>query len=284
MSWSRSLVAALVLSLVCVAGTAAASEASDHHRAGVAYAKNGKWEEAVREFDEAYRLDPSPLRLYDVAQVCLQAKQFVRARDAFAKIVDNPALTPEQQQRARAGLGTAKANVGRVHVVVADPRSSDVVSIDGARLRADVADVDPGRHVVALARDGETTEANVEVTAGGDASVTLGEKALVERKPATSEPLPTLPVEPRSSGTPVLGWVFGGVAVAALGSGIPLTVIGRSEYADIQDDPCARDQTCGGRDRGPRQMALAGEILIGVGVVSAAAAIYFFLTGGAKGR
>lgn len=283
MSWSRSLVPALTLCLMCVTSTAAASEASDHHRAGVAYAKSGKWEEAVRELDEAYRLDPSPLRLYDVAQVCLQAKQYVRARDAFAKVVDSPALSPEQQQRARAGLGTAKTSIGRVHVTVVDAKPSDVVAVDGARLRVDVVDVNPGKHVVSLVRDGETSELTVDVTSGGDASATLGDK-----RSSTGDPSPpprALPVAPAESksDTPVLGWIFGGIAVGALGAGIPLTVIGRNDYAAIEDDPCARDQTCGGRDRGPRQMALAGEVLIGVGVVSAAAAVYFFLTG-AKGR
>lgn len=258
------------------AARADAGEASDHHRAGVAYAKSGKWEQAVREFDEAYKLDPTPLRLYDVAQVCLQAKQYVRARDAYAKVADSPSLSSEQQQRARAGLATAKANIGRVHVVIGSPKQTDVVTVDGAKARSDTVDVDPGRHVVRLVRDGDTSEVTVDVAPGGDAGASLGEtKKKEEERPAAV----VVPPEGSSgAGVPTATWVFGGIAVAALGVGIPLAVTGYLDYADVKDQECAKTSTCGGQDEEPRRRAVVGDIVTGVGIVSAAAAIYFYVT------
>lgn len=186
MSWSTSLAAAVALAMTRVSNAAlaqsSAKDASDHHRAGVAYAKSGKWGDAVRELDEAYALDASPIRLYDVAQVCLEARQYVRARDAYAKVVDNPALTAEQRQRARAGLETAKANVGRVRVAVVGAMPSDVVSVDGARLHTDAVDVDPGKHVVTLIRGGATTEVAVDVVPRAESTSSRSSSACAIRR------------------------------------------------------------------------------------------------------
>lgn len=278
----RSLAFAVAVATSCIARTASAgaNEASDHHRAGVAYAKSGKWGDAVREFDEAYKLDPTPLRLYDVAQVCLQAKQYVRARDAYARVADSASLSNEQQQRARAGLATAKSNIGRVRIFVVSARPGDVVTVDGARAREDVVEVDPGKHTVRLVRDGETSDVTVDVSPGGETNATVGDK---KQERQEDKAAPAVPPREGSSGggVPTATWVFGGLAIGALSVGIPLAVTGYVEYNDIKEnDPCARDSTCGGRDEEPRRRAIIGDIVTGVGVVSAAVAIYFLLTAG----
>lgn len=272
---SRSVAAALVLALTCAAGVASAesNEASAHHRSGVAYARNHKWEEAVREFDEAYKIDPTPLRLYDVAQVCLQAKQYVRARDAYAKVADDPQLPPDQQQRARAGLALAKSNIGRLRIAITDAKASDVVTIDGVKARSEVVDVDPGKHTVRLVRDGEASEAAVDVTPGTEATATLGAAKKEEPRGSGGDDGAT---EPSSGGIPAGAWIFTGIAVAALGTGISLMVIGNNEYEKVRESGCAPD--CKGAEDAGQQKALVGDILVGVGAVSAAAAAYFFIT------
>src|SRR5688572_321094 len=77
------------------------SQARDHVREGMAYAERGKWEDALREFEEAYALEPQPLRLFDVAQARFKTKRFRAAADAYAKLVDAPSLSPEQHERVR---------------------------------------------------------------------------------------------------------------------------------------------------------------------------------------
>src|SRR5688500_16882954 len=54
-----ALVSMLLLGPLAVSGAARAQpaptvQARDHVRAGLAYAERGKWEEALREFEEAY--------------------------------------------------------------------------------------------------------------------------------------------------------------------------------------------------------------------------------------
>jgi hypothetical protein len=275
---SRSLAVAVILALAsaCATSTAMADggEASDHHRAGVAYAKSGKWEQAVREFDEAYKLDPTPLRLYDVAQVCLQAKQYVRARDAYAKVVDSPALANEQQQRARAGLAAAKANIGRVRVTLVGGKPGDVVTVDGLTARGETVDVDAGKHTVKLVRDGETSEVIVDVSPGAEVTATLGEKKKEEPRPLPNDPSS----EASGSAIPTATWVLGGIAVVALGVGIPLAVSGHLEYTRIKSSPCGQTETCGGAEQPAIDRALAGDIIWISGVVCAGAALVFYLT------
>lgn len=276
----RRAALALALAAACTAARPAeaqtgSAEASDHYRAGVAYAKSGKWDDAVREFDEAYKLDPTPLRLYDVAQVCLQAKQFVRARDAYARIEGSAALSADQQQRVRAGLATARSNIGRARIVVPDARPTDVVTLDGARVRSDAVDVDPGRHVVRLVRGGDTiAETTIDVAAGSEATATLTPPAtppapVADRATSTSE-------DASGGGIPTISWILGGVAVAAIGGGAYLAITGTSEYEDVRASGCA--PRCEGRDEAPRRKAIIGDVVIGGGVVSAAVAVVLALT------
>jgi hypothetical protein len=277
---SRSLafafVVATTLSTTFATSTAMAEggEASDHHRAGVAYAKSGKWEQAVREFEEAYKLDPTALRLYDVAQVSLQAKQYVRARDAYVKVIDSPALSSEQQQRARAALATAKASIGRVRIAIVGAKPGDVVTVDGTTPRGATIDVDAGKHTVKLVRDGETSEATVDVAAGSEATATLGEKKKEPPRPSTQPG-----TEPASDAAiPTATWIFGGIAIVALGVGVPLAVSGHLEYSRIKSSPCGQTETCDGEERPAMDRALAGDIIWISGALSAGVALFFYLT------
>lgn len=270
----RRAIVVVLLGLACTTAAEAAgsTEARAHYRAGVAYAKSGRWHEAVREFDEAYRLEPTALRLYDVAQVCLQAKQYARARAAYERVVDDPSLSPEQRERARAGLAIATRNVGRLQIAIAGAQPEDIVVVDGARVAPGAVIVDPGPHAVRLLRGGETiADANVDVPAGGEASATLGAPP-----PSEKSSVPAVPAEPRAgSGIPALAWVLGGAGVAAIGGGAYLAITGYGDYQDVRDSGCA--PRCEGRDEGPRQKAIVGDVLMAAGAVSIAAAVWIAL-------
>ena len=100
---------------------------------------------------------------------------------------------------------------------------------------------------------------------------------ITSRAPAPAEPPPAAP-PPSPSRVP--GYVFGGIAVAGLGTGVAFFLQHRSLVKE-NDDLCGRpDVICDSRREGvatrQRNVAIATGA---VGVLSAAASIYFFTRG-----
>lgn len=63
----RLFVVGVVLA-VLFQSTAASADARQHFLAGQDYYTQGRYEKAIEEFDEAYRLDPKPLLLFNISQ------------------------------------------------------------------------------------------------------------------------------------------------------------------------------------------------------------------------
>lgn len=278
---SRSLVVTVLVLMTLGAPTAAhadpASDASAHHRAAISYAKSGKWADAVRELVVAYELDPTPIRLYDVAQARLQAKQYVAARDAYAKVVDSAALSPGQRERARAGLETAKRSIGKLRVSVMNAQSADVITVDDVRMRKDVLEVDPGPRVVRLVRGGTTiAEETVDVPIGGESDVVLSAPTVVNEDASKPPPADEEKAAPPRAGVPAAGFILGGLAVAAIGAGAYLWITGKSEYDAVKDTGCA--PRCGDREDPGREKALVGDVFMAAGVITGALATYLIVS------
>ncbi len=254
-----------------------ADQARDHVRAGLAYAERDKWEDALREFEEAYALDAQPLRLYDVAQARLKTKHFRAARDAFSQLVQSQGLTADQRDRARAGLATANEHISKLRVTIENAKPSDTILVDATVAAVGKSiEIDPGRHVVRLVRDGEPIgERTVDVGDGADVATTVApspERAAEKGAP----PSPAAPAEKRSA-VPPLALVFGGIAVVAGGAGAFFEIRGLNRWSELRDD-CGKTKTCepGQVDTARRNM-LVGDIAIGVAIVAAAAAVYVFI-------
>jgi hypothetical protein len=158
--------------------------------------------------------------------------------------------------------------------------------MDGAslaeRLDGRPVPVDPGVHVFrfeSTAAPGVTADAQVLVRAGEknrEIVVTLAVPAAAGAT-AAPEPAPggsTAP--PASSGVPALTWVFGGVAVAALGTALAFEVAQALDYNHLSD-------TCAGHCPPDQVNHVATERWIaggaaGVGVLALGAAAYVLLT------
>lgn len=254
-----------------------ASDASAHHRTAISYAKSGQWADAVRELEAAYELDPTPIRLYDVAQARLQAKQYVAARDAFAKVVDSAALSPGQRERARAGLETAKRSIGKLRVSVTNAQSGDVITVDGVHMRQGVLEVDPGPHAVRLVHGGTTiAEETLDVPVGGESVVVLSAPAVVNEDAAKPPPADEKKAPPPRAGIPAAGLILGGLAVAAIGTGTYLWITGKNEYDAVKETGCA--PRCGDREDPGREKALVGDVFMAAGVIAGAVATYVIVS------
>jgi hypothetical protein len=161
---------------------------------------------------------------------------------------------------------------------VVDDRQNDVrgarVEVDGSvvpdRGDGSAIQVDPGAHRVRVSRDGSQAEVPVFVQEGErDRVVTL-------RLPATaSAPAATV----SRGGVPAGAWVLGGIAVASLGGAATLWGLGLHERADLESS-CAPQHACSASQvDSSRAKLVAGDVVGGVGVIAAGAAVWFALAG-----
>jgi hypothetical protein len=258
-------------------------QARDHVRAGLAYAERDKWDDALREFEEAYALEPQPLRLYDVAQARLKTRRFRAARDAFSQLLELPGLSADQRERARAGLASASEHVAKLRITVEGGKPTDSLTLDGTNTGVQPGkplEIDPGRRVVRLIRDGEpVAERTVDVSDGGDVAVTIGPGSdRIERAPPPA-------TAPDTGGSiPPLVFVLGGAALVSAGVGTYFEIRGLNRWSELRDG-CGRTRTCPpGEVDAARRNVLVGDLLIGVAVVAAAAAVYVLLAPGKQQR
>jgi hypothetical protein len=259
-----------------------AAQAREHIRAGVAHAERGKWDEALREFEEAYTLEPSPLRLFNIGQARLKTGRYVAAAEAFSAVAESSGVSAEQQARARAAAASAREKIGHVRVLAPGAAPNDRVAIDGTSATlGSVVDVDPGVHLVRLQRESQiVAESSIDVGEGKDVTVTL----VVRTPPPAAAPAPERPVAPappapEPSRTPVLGLVLGGVAVAALATGGFFAVGGLSGYSELEDSGCIASRTCKEEAVSSVQTkVVVGDVLLGTGLVVAIAAAWILLS------
>jgi tetratricopeptide (TPR) repeat protein len=85
-----------------------------HSELGACYFEAGRVDEALKQLREAARLDPAPLRHYDVGRVLLAARRFPEAGAAFNQAL---ALKPDMPE-ALYGLGLAFDSLGRLDEAV----------------------------------------------------------------------------------------------------------------------------------------------------------------------
>lgn len=272
----------LVLTLAAPQGAlaqppAAAQAAKDHKHAGHAYAERGKWEEALREYEEAFTLDQQPATLFNIANLRFKLRRYCSARDAYRAVLRSRAeLEAPAQKALDENLPLAESRV--VHVEISGAEGQDVVEVDGARVDfTHLVDVDPGVHEVVLLRDGRRLLARqVTATEGRPLSVSLRLAPLAPSAPPPSGAAP--PETARAEPSPVTGFVIGGLGVVALGVGAGIGVSALSRRSELADT-CGKTHTCtkNDTDSARTRMAIA-DVTMGVGILATALGAYLLIT------
>lgn len=156
------------------------------------------------------------------------------------------------------------------------------VHLDGDRLPP-LADgratpLDPGPHKLVWDHDGVKTEKEIVVREGERSKVIVlrSEKEKAAHDPRVSPVPPAHDATTPSSASPV-PWVVGGIGVVASGVGVGLWLAGLGEHSDL-GRRCAATHTCTDDEiLSSRTKLIAGDVLVGVGVVLIAGALYFIL-------
>jgi tetratricopeptide (TPR) repeat protein len=232
----------IVVAAVLLAGTTAFADARQHFLAGQDYYTQGRYEKAISEFEEAYRLDPRPLLLYNIAQAWEKLGDLVKSVDYLKKYLE---ADPNNEERTTLlnKLASLQERLDNTGVVIKCAEANATVYVDGKEIGktplAGIIKIDSGAHKVQVSKKGfEDFKMSVAVTPGQSVPVE------VTLEPGQAGPPPTVvapPVEkPEGEGEPegeegktdvevdtgkkvealdVVPWVIAGVGVVGVGVG-----------------------------------------------------------------
>ena len=176
--------------------TGAKAQAQSLLREGTALFDRGEAAAALRKFEQAYAVFPSPKIWFDVGAAQRALDRPAEALQAFQRFLDEAPQAPaESRAEAKQAVATLMSALGRLTIVC--PVSGADVSIDGKPAGvtplAGPIWATPGQHQIAARREGMTPDVqDVAVTAGSEGTVTLVLRAAAPAAaPSLAAPVPT---------------------------------------------------------------------------------------------
>lgn len=266
-AWVLTTILALLAPGIALAqGEPAEQDASESARerfaAGRGSYQRGDYENAIAEWTAAYEIDPRPLILYNLSQAYERNGQLPEAANALERYLAEAAPDDEHVDVARARLHAISGRLQQTGIrITGAPRGSELV-VDGRSLgglpRAEVVRVEPGDHEVVVRKDGyRPFRARVGVPAGRSVEVEV--ELETDASGGASDAGPGL-------GPYVLMGVGGALVVAGVISGaIALSQADDAAYSDDSDA------------EGARSVALASDVLLGVGAAAVAGGLAWWL-------
>jgi hypothetical protein len=174
LQWLRSIAIALVVALVAApSGAAGPKERADLARARAldkeaakAYGE-GRYRDAIRYFEEAYRLGGPAFELWNVAKCYLRLDEPEQAAEMLEKYLATPNLPKEDRREASQQLAQLKKRPSTL--TVSSTPSGAEVTVDGKRLEGRTPlsiTIPPGQHTVAVRSESGAYTTKVEARYG----------------------------------------------------------------------------------------------------------------------
>ncbi|MGZ3423498.1 MAG: tetratricopeptide repeat protein [Polyangiales bacterium] len=190
--------------------------------AGNRAVEQGRWADALTDFERAYALTGVPAALFNVATTLRALGRHVEARDAFTQLLaKHPKLDPDVKKQAEQMLAEEKARVASL--VIADLPSTQPslkIQVDGKVQKDDgtrplPVDVDAGHHSLRV----EDPKSKPFTWEG---QFVDGEKKTVTVKLAPLDKAPPPPPNTETSSGSVFSspWFWGAVGVVVVGGSI----------------------------------------------------------------
>lgn len=151
-----------VVGLVCAARAQTGDEdveiAKAHYKTGEAYYQRGRFTDAAREFEEAYRLSKRPALLYNMGKSYEGAGEPARALDAYERYLREVRDSPDRLTvQARVGALTGVVATVVVHASVEGSSVRVDGEVAGATPLETPLKLNPGRHRLEIAHEGYAT-------------------------------------------------------------------------------------------------------------------------------
>ena len=296
------VLALILVALPAVAGGAGVTTATDEQKAeaGKSYQRGaeafaaGELDKALEEFKRSLDVVSSPnsrlmlartlAKLGRTADAYAELEQTVTDAEAAAQIDKKYASTVDA---ARAELAEVRSQVGLVSVRVSGSTGDDSLSVGGRAIEQTSWDrpvaVMPGKvRVVLRTAKGETAR-DVDVAAGGSATVELAPPA-PQAKPV-AEPPPVVEVSTSSSNTKTLGLVAGGIGLVGIASFAVFGGLNNSKFRKLEDEcinnRCSADLESE-KDSGKTYQTIA-NVSLAVGAVGIATGAVLLIVSGGDG-
>lgn len=263
--------------------------ARTHYEAGSSYYQQGRYEEALREFEEAYRLSSEGRRAVLHYNIGLAHERLGHLTEAIEELrlylegapnADDAEIVTERMRTLQnrldsTGIVLTVSEEGAGVIVDGEPRGTTPL---GEPVR-----VTPGAHEVRVEKEGFHA-LTIRVTVPAGERVTVQANLVPASAPAPAAvvqaPVDTPPREARSGGAGPLPWILFGVGGATAIGGVLLgmNAIGRRDDAN---DAAGRDRSDyeAARD-GAKRSALLADISFGVTVAVVATGVILLLTSG----
>jgi len=191
----KHVIVAVALAVLFV-GTNAFAGARQHFMAGQDYYSQGRYQKAIEEFEEAYRLDPRPLLLFNIAQAYEKLGNLSKTVDYLKRFLEAEPDTDERTSLLNK-IANLEARIAKTGIKVTCNVPEAKVYVDGKEVgKTPIAKVVPlsvGAHKVQISKKGfKDFTMSVAVSSGHSTPV----EATLEEGQAG--PPPIAPVEPET--------------------------------------------------------------------------------------
>lgn len=152
----------------------AQGDARSHFEAGVAASNAGRWQDALREFEQARAIQATAPVLYNLGLAQRAVGRMRDARATFRALVEEhgPRLSAERRTEIQGYLTEAEAALARLELTVTPAQAT--VLLDGAAITARSVELDPGRHEIVVESPGfRRQRREIELRRGASAMVDL---------------------------------------------------------------------------------------------------------------
>ena len=116
------------------AADTAVSEARQHFADGLRLYKDGDFDAALVQFERAYEKKPNPKVLYNIAQTYFQLRDYVEARDAMSRYLQQTGSTIEPERRAQATADLAELEKRIAKISLSVNVTGATVLVDGKKV------------------------------------------------------------------------------------------------------------------------------------------------------
>jgi hypothetical protein len=181
-------------------------EADRHFKSGVALFKEGKFKEALAEFERAYEIAPHPLVLYNIAGCHRELSNYGDAIRFYERFLEEGKgqVPPARLNTAQTELDAILARIARVTIIIQGPPYATLF-LDGEQLGTMPIPMPlvlpPGEHKLVAKADGyKDAQRTLRVASGDEAEISLTlSEAPKDPEPVTiTNPKPTTIAEPKA--------------------------------------------------------------------------------------
>ncbi len=244
----------VAMALVTVfASTTVLAGARQHFMAGQDYYSQGRYKKAIEEFEEAYRLDPKSLLLYNIAQAYEKLGDLSKAIEYIKKFIEKEPDTDDRPVLENK-IKNLEMRIASTGISVTANEADAVIYVDdkevGMTPAKGIIPLSTGAHKVRISKEGfKDFKMNIAVSAGLSVPV----EAILE--PGVAEPPPPPPIEEDTTADEgpqedegvealdIVPWVVAGVggAMAIVGLGVIGGLAKGAEPSNPDEDPTAQD-------------------------------------------